>query len=79
MLTQYLGKEVDHTASPSPPPFFPDFKLFISFPCNFPFTVSQKAFNEQFYEEDEQEKPVFEDDLDDDIGQYQGGALDIFG
>jgi len=25
----------------------------------------QKAFNEQFYEEDENEKPVFEDDLDD--------------
>ena len=28
----------------------------------------QKAFNEQFYEEDENEKPVFEDDLDD-IGE----------
>ena len=26
--------------------------------------LSQKAFNEQFYEEDETEKPVFEDDLD---------------
>ena len=30
--------------------------------------LSQKAFNEQFYEEDENEKPVFEDDLDD-IGE----------
>jgi len=30
---------------------------------------SQKAFSEQFYEEDENEKPVFEDDLDD-IGEY---------
>ena len=29
---------------------------------------SQKAFDEQFYEEDENEKPVFEDDLDD-IGE----------
>ena len=33
-------------------------KWFIVFP-------SQKAFSEQFYEEDENEKPVFEDDLDD--------------
>jgi len=29
---------------------------------------SQNAFNEQFYEGDENEKPVFEDDLDD-IGE----------
>ena len=28
----------------------------------------QKAFNEQFYKEDENEKPVFDDDLDD-IGE----------
>ena len=40
------------------------------FTCNFFILIlSQKAFNEQFYEEDENEKPVFEDDLDD-IGQY---------
>lgn len=37
-------------------------KCFIVFP-------SQKAFNEQFYEEDENEKPVFEDDLGD-IGEW---------
>lgn len=27
--------------------------------------LSQRAFNAEFYEEDENEKPVFEDDLDD--------------
>ena len=37
-------------------------KWFIVFP-------SQKAFDEQFYGEDESEKPVFEDDLDD-IGEW---------
>lgn len=34
----------------------------------------QKAFNEQFYEEDENEKPVFEDDLDD-IGECCVGTV----
>ena len=27
--------------------------------------LSQRTFNAEFYEEDENEKPVFEDDLDD--------------
>ena len=27
--------------------------------------LSQRAFNAEFYEEDENEKPVFEDNLDD--------------
>ena len=32
--------------------------------------LSQKAFNEEFYDEGEDEKPVFEDDLDDEPGKY---------
>ena len=32
---------------------------------------SQRAFNEEFYEEGEDEKPVFEDDLDDEPGNHR--------
>ena len=39
--------------------------------------LSQRTFNAEFYEEDENEKPVFEDDLDD-IGEFDLYQVKIY-